>query len=95
MSLETGLEQEEFRRSVRDFARAEIAPYAARWDKEHHFPVDVVQKTLEALERIELRVARAEHAVRADVLQHLERLVVGRGERRGARRLGGRTHRAA
>jgi short-chain 2-methylacyl-CoA dehydrogenase len=44
MSLETGLEQEEFRRSVRDFARAEIAPYAARWDKEHHFPVDVVQK---------------------------------------------------
>jgi short/branched chain acyl-CoA dehydrogenase len=44
MSLETGLEHEEFRHSVRDFARAEIAPYAARWDKEHHFPVDVVQK---------------------------------------------------
>jgi short-chain 2-methylacyl-CoA dehydrogenase len=44
MSLETSLEHEEFRHSVRDFARAEIAPYAARWDKEHHFPVDVVQK---------------------------------------------------
>jgi short/branched chain acyl-CoA dehydrogenase len=44
MSLETGQEHEEFRHSVRDFARAEIAPYAARWDKEHHFPVDVVQK---------------------------------------------------
>ena len=44
MSLETGLEHEEFRHSVRDFAEAEIAPYAARWDKEHHFPVDVVQK---------------------------------------------------
>jgi short-chain 2-methylacyl-CoA dehydrogenase len=44
MTLETSLEHEEFRHSVRDFARAEIAPYAARWDKEHHFPVDVVQK---------------------------------------------------
>jgi short/branched chain acyl-CoA dehydrogenase len=44
MSLETSLEHEEFRHSVRDFAQAEIAPYAARWDKEHHFPVDGVQK---------------------------------------------------
>lgn len=44
MSLEIDLEHEEFRHSVRDFARAEIAPYAARWDKEHHFPIDVVQK---------------------------------------------------
>ncbi|MDF1602966.1 acyl-CoA dehydrogenase family protein [Nocardioides sp. YIM 152315] len=37
-------EHEEFRRSVRDFAEAEIAPHAARWDREHHFPVDVVRK---------------------------------------------------
>jgi butyryl-CoA dehydrogenase len=44
MSLEIGLAHEEFRHTVRDFARAEIAPYAARWDKEHHFPIDVVQK---------------------------------------------------
>jgi butyryl-CoA dehydrogenase len=44
MSVEIGLEHEEFRHSVRDFARAEIAPHAARWDKEHHFPIDVVQK---------------------------------------------------
>jgi short/branched chain acyl-CoA dehydrogenase len=44
MSLETSPEHEEFRHSVRGFAQAEIAPYAARWDKEHHFPVDVVQK---------------------------------------------------
>jgi short-chain 2-methylacyl-CoA dehydrogenase len=44
MSFELSREHEEFRRSVRDFAEAEIAPYAARWDREHHFPVDVVQQ---------------------------------------------------
>ncbi len=44
MTFELSREHEEFRHSVRDFAEAEIAPYAARWDKEHHFPVDVVQR---------------------------------------------------
>ncbi|KQW45253.1 acyl-CoA dehydrogenase [Nocardioides sp. Root1257] len=43
-SYELSREHEEFRRSVRDFAEAEIAPHAAQWDREHHFPVDVVQK---------------------------------------------------
>ncbi len=43
-SYELSREHEEFRRSVRDFAEAEIAPHAAKWDKDHHFPVDVVQK---------------------------------------------------
>ncbi len=43
-SFELSREHEEFRRSVREFAQAEIAPHAAGWDKEHHFPVDVVQK---------------------------------------------------
>ncbi len=37
-------EHETFRHSVRDFAAAEIAPHAARWDAEHHFPTDVVEK---------------------------------------------------
>src|SRR6478609_6370879 len=32
------------RRAVRDFAEAEIAPHAAQWDREHTFPIDVVQK---------------------------------------------------
>ena len=41
-SFELSREHEEFRRSVREFAEAEIAPHAARWDKEHHFPTDVV-----------------------------------------------------
>jgi butyryl-CoA dehydrogenase len=36
-------DQDDFRRTVREFAEAEIAPYAARWDKEHRFPTDTVQ----------------------------------------------------
>ncbi|MFL6089226.1 MAG: acyl-CoA dehydrogenase family protein [Aeromicrobium sp.] len=37
-------EHEAFRRTVREFAAAEIAPHVAQWDREHHFPVDVVRK---------------------------------------------------
>ncbi len=44
MTFELSREHEEFRRSVREFAEAEIAPHAAQWDKDHHFPSDVVQK---------------------------------------------------
>ena len=44
MTFELSREHEEFRRSVREFAEAEIAPHAAQWDRDHHFPVDVVQK---------------------------------------------------
>ena len=43
-SYELSPEHEAFRRVVRDFAEAEIAPHAAKWDKDHHFPVDVVQQ---------------------------------------------------
>src|SRR5690349_3741175 len=44
MTFELSREHEEFRRSVREFAEAEIAPHAAKWDKGHHFPAEVVQK---------------------------------------------------
>jgi len=37
-------EHEHFRSVVRDFAAAEIAPFAEQWDRDHHFPVDVVGK---------------------------------------------------
>ncbi len=37
-------EHEDFRASVRDFAEKEIAPHVAQWDKDHHFPVDLVRK---------------------------------------------------
>src|SRR6476619_7443414 len=44
MSFELSPEHEQFRRTVRDFAQKEIAPHAAQWDREHHFPTDVVHK---------------------------------------------------
>src|SRR5215218_7337095 len=44
MTYELSREHEEFRHSVREFAEAEIAPHAAQWDRDHHFPVDTVQK---------------------------------------------------
>jgi butyryl-CoA dehydrogenase len=44
MTFELSEEQEAFRAVVREFAEAEIAPHAAQWDRDHHFPVDVVQK---------------------------------------------------
>lgn len=44
MTYELSREHEEFRRTVRDFAEAEIAPHVAQWDRDHHFPTDVVQK---------------------------------------------------
>ncbi len=42
--FELSPEHETFRKSVREFALGEIAPHAARWDRDHHFPVDVVQQ---------------------------------------------------
>ena len=37
-------EQRAFQAAARDFARAELAPHAARWDAEAHFPLDVIRK---------------------------------------------------
>jgi butyryl-CoA dehydrogenase len=36
-------EQEQFRKVVRDFADAEIAPHAEAWDRDHFFPTETVQ----------------------------------------------------
>ena len=44
MTFALSREHETFRRSVREFAEAEVAPHVAKWDKEHHFPVDLVKK---------------------------------------------------
>ena len=44
MSFQLSPEHEQFRRTVRDFAEKEIAPHSAQWDREHHFPIDVVHK---------------------------------------------------
>jgi len=42
MDLDLSDEQESFRRVVREFAEAEIAPHAEEWDRTHAFPVDTV-----------------------------------------------------
>lgn len=37
-------DQQAFVDTARAFAEKEMAPYAAKWDEEHHFPVDVLRK---------------------------------------------------
>ncbi|MTB88788.1 acyl-CoA dehydrogenase family protein [Aeromicrobium senzhongii] len=43
MDFELSREHEDFRHVVRSFANERIAPHVAQWDKDHHFPVDVVR----------------------------------------------------
>ncbi len=43
MDFELSRDHEDFRRTVRDFAAAQIAPHVEKWDRDHHFPVEVVQ----------------------------------------------------
>ena len=43
MDLDLSEEHDAFRKVVRDFAEAEIAPHAEQWDRDHVFPVDVVR----------------------------------------------------
>jgi short/branched chain acyl-CoA dehydrogenase len=44
MSFELSADHELFRKVVRDFAESEVAPHAARWDREHRFPVELMPK---------------------------------------------------
>ncbi|MCU0280302.1 MAG: acyl-CoA dehydrogenase family protein [Acidimicrobiia bacterium] len=44
MDFDPSPEHVAFRKVVREFAEAEIAPHAAEWDRDHHFPVDVVRR---------------------------------------------------
>ena len=44
MNFELSQDHETFRKVVRDFAEREIAPHVGQWDRDHHFPVDVVQE---------------------------------------------------
>jgi short/branched chain acyl-CoA dehydrogenase len=43
MTFELSADHETFRKVVRDFAEAEIAPHVAQWDREHRLPLDVVR----------------------------------------------------
>ncbi len=42
MEFELSQDHEDFRNVVRDFAQREVAPHVARWDREHHFPAELV-----------------------------------------------------
>ena len=44
MHVEFTEEHDALRRVVREFAEGEIAPHAEAWDRDHHFPVDVVRQ---------------------------------------------------
>ncbi|MGS0683385.1 acyl-CoA dehydrogenase family protein [Shewanella sp. 125m-7] len=37
-------DQRQFAELAEQFAKEELAPFAAKWDEEHHFPKDVIQK---------------------------------------------------
>ena len=42
MSFEISSEQEMIRLMARDFARKELEPMAAQWDRQRIFPVDTI-----------------------------------------------------
>ena len=42
--FELSKDHEDFRAVVREFAEAEVAPHIATWDREDHFPVDLIPK---------------------------------------------------
>ncbi|SET89520.1 acyl-CoA dehydrogenase family protein [Thalassotalea agarivorans] len=44
MDFNLNEEQQMFADTAKQFAEAELAPFAAKWDAEHHFPKDVIQK---------------------------------------------------
>jgi len=44
MDFSLSSEQQAFQQAARDFSRAEMAPNAAVWDSQAHFPVDVIKK---------------------------------------------------
>jgi alkylation response protein AidB-like acyl-CoA dehydrogenase len=44
MNFELNEDQIAFSDTAKQFAEAEMAPFAAKWDQEHHFPVDVIRK---------------------------------------------------
>jgi butyryl-CoA dehydrogenase len=47
VEFELNQDQKEIQALTRDFAKAEIEPNAAGWDREHHFPRDLFAKLAE------------------------------------------------
>ncbi|GIU26922.1 acyl-CoA dehydrogenase [Shewanella colwelliana] len=44
MDFNLNEDQRQFAELATQFSQEELAPYAAKWDEEHHFPKDVIQK---------------------------------------------------
>ena len=44
MNFELSDDQKEIRRSVREYAEAEIAPHVTRWEKDEHFPREILAR---------------------------------------------------
>ena len=42
--FELSKEHEDFRQVVRDFAESEVAPHIEQWDRDAHFPTELVPK---------------------------------------------------
>jgi alkylation response protein AidB-like acyl-CoA dehydrogenase len=47
MEFELNEEQQQIKRSIREFAEAELAPHVMEWDESQHFPVDLRPKFAE------------------------------------------------
>jgi alkylation response protein AidB-like acyl-CoA dehydrogenase len=47
MDFELNEEQEQIKRSIREFAEAELAPHVQEWDESQHFPVELQPKFAE------------------------------------------------
>lgn len=44
MNFELSDDQQAFSDTAKQFSDQEMAPFAAKWDREHHFPIDVIRK---------------------------------------------------
>ena len=47
MDFQLTPEQQQLRRSVREFAEGEIAPHVMEWDEASHFPLEIMPKLAE------------------------------------------------
>jgi alkylation response protein AidB-like acyl-CoA dehydrogenase len=44
MNFELNEDQAAFAETAKQFAEQELAPFAAKWDQEHHFPIEAIRK---------------------------------------------------
>ena len=70
MNFELSDDQKEIRRSVREFADAEIAPHVARWEKDEHFPREILARMGE-LGLMGMMVPEAYGGAGADALSYV------------------------